>query len=105
MAEQAKLGWAQFVVHNLGNIISTLAVMGGAIWFIGKPHAEDFIESTVNLKIAANLQEQIEEGKADREIIKTDQRTIKGRLDRATEERQEIKDDVKAIRRLLERRQ
>lgn len=89
--------WLSFGLNNA----STIALVLGGFWFVGKPHAENFIVETIELKVAGKLQEQIEEAQADRIIIKTDQRTIRSNQQKIQDEQKKQGELLKRIEKLI----
>lgn len=97
--------WLSFGLNNA----STIALVLGGFWFVGKPHAENFIVETVEFKVAAKLTERIGAVEAETAIIRSDQQDIKSQqasqgleLKRQGEEQKKQSETLRRIEKLLQ---
>ena len=92
-----KFSWLHFAMNNA----STIALVMGFLWYIGKPHAGGFIVEVVEVQVAAGLTERLETTEANQKIIKLDQQTIKNDQKSI---KQQIDENNRLLKQLLQQR-
>ena len=95
-AKDGKFSWLHFGLNNA----STVALIVGALWFVGKPHAETFIVDTVRIHLAAQLTERIGNVEDSQDITRREVQEIKRKQ---IEEAEERKRQTEKLNKILER--
>lgn len=91
-----RFSWVHFALNNA----STIALIIGFLWLVGKPHAEALIIQVVEQKVTAGLTERLETTESNQTIIKHDQQTIKNDQKKI---KQQIEENNRLLKQLLNR--
>jgi uncharacterized coiled-coil DUF342 family protein len=92
--------YTRATINEAARLIGSLAVVGGLVWAVGKPHAEDLINQTVEDKLRS-LSQQIEETRHRAETGQTQLMLQQQQLETIAKSQDESRTDIRDVQRSL----
>jgi hypothetical protein len=92
------MNYTRATLHEAARLIGSLAVICGLIWAVGKPHAEDLINSTVEDKLHS-LEQKIDDAQFRMSGAATQMMVQQKQLENIVKSQDESRTDIREIQR------